>query len=148
MIEICSLLNRWSSIATKLPGRSDNEIKNRWNTHLKKRVQSDQTASRTEHVGNLQPDQAHPKVNLVEQTCDSSHPIPRTLDHETDVGDFWTEPFLPDNNYIIPSSDNLLSPYNFVNDFIGQSSCEDMMSDEFLWSTLDTCVVDSMQYMN
>ncbi|KAK4744579.1 hypothetical protein SAY87_010891 [Trapa incisa] len=30
--------NRWSIIASKLPGRTDNEIKNVWHTHLKKRL--------------------------------------------------------------------------------------------------------------
>ncbi|RWW67404.1 hypothetical protein BHE74_00025152 [Ensete ventricosum] len=29
---------RWSTIAAQLPGRTDNEIKNFWNTHLKKRL--------------------------------------------------------------------------------------------------------------
>ncbi|CAL5343037.1 unnamed protein product [Camellia sinensis] len=30
--------NRWSTIASRLPGRTDNEIKNFWHTHLKKRL--------------------------------------------------------------------------------------------------------------
>lgn len=30
--------NKWSVMAARLPGRTDNEIKNVWHTHLKKRV--------------------------------------------------------------------------------------------------------------
>ncbi|KAF8092314.1 hypothetical protein N665_0417s0011 [Sinapis alba] len=39
IIQLHALLgNRWSAIATHLAKRTDNEIKNYWNTHLKKRL--------------------------------------------------------------------------------------------------------------
>ncbi|KAI3806373.1 hypothetical protein L1987_22274 [Smallanthus sonchifolius] len=36
--------NRWSRIARKLPGRTDNEIKNYWRTHMRKKAQEKRRA--------------------------------------------------------------------------------------------------------
>uniref|UniRef100_A0A2P2IZH3 Transcription factor MYB114 n=1 Tax=Rhizophora mucronata TaxID=61149 RepID=A0A2P2IZH3_RHIMU len=50
--------NRWSLIAGRLPGRTDNEIKNYWNSHLSKRINKET------------PDSLAPKQNMPQKILD------------------------------------------------------------------------------
>ncbi|CAN6456901.1 unnamed protein product [Victoria cruziana] len=68
---ICSLYetmgSRWSVIASQLPGRTDNDVKNYWNTKLKKKMLAAKN--------NLGVDNAHVHGNSV-SICSASSPSP------------------------------------------------------------------------
>ncbi|XP_068649255.1 transcription factor MYB27-like [Aristolochia californica] len=63
-----TLLNdfRWSRIARRLPGRTDNEIKNYWRTHLRKKAQ-DQHAE-IEHQGQRESTRVKPDFLMENQS--------------------------------------------------------------------------------
>lgn len=63
-------LHRWSLIAGRLPGRTDNEVKNFWNTHLNKRSRRGKrmkiTPKDDDSISASIPTQSMENTNLVE----------------------------------------------------------------------------------
>ncbi|CAN0914750.1 Transcription factor MYB14 [Linum grandiflorum] len=105
---------KWSSIASKMPGRTDNEIKNYWHAHLKKRATEQKTpAGESDHnnkssrifwcTSDLQNSgsQSRGQTTQVNETLIlESSPLwpPETSSCASVGGDFWTEPFVVESS--------------------------------------------------
>ncbi|KMZ62785.1 Myb-related protein Myb4 [Zostera marina] len=76
--------NKWSAIAAKLPGRTDNEIKNVWHTNLKKRLNNN----------NNSPNIPPPPSSKSPSKPPDDH-IPQTSTGSELDESFWSETLLP-----------------------------------------------------
>ncbi|XP_071708297.1 MYB-like transcription factor ODO1 [Rutidosis leptorrhynchoides] len=82
--------NRWSKIASNLPGRTDNEIKNHWITHIKKKLLK----------GGLDPATHEPLQNEshnVETSGDNNYSSPLEGDNATSSSDENSNSSPPEN---------------------------------------------------
>ncbi|KVH95905.1 Homeodomain-like protein [Cynara cardunculus var. scolymus] len=144
--------NKWAIMAAKLPGRSDNDIKNYWHTRLKNRVPKDRTHDqvfKNEQIGSSKPNPTTGFRSNLEQlqqqevavlvavlsskspsSSSTTEPSPcwSTGSNHDDADStkimpwfsepsesFWNEPFLLDDDAIISSYDNILSPISDQN---------------------------------
>ncbi|RDY08153.1 Transcription factor MYB15, partial [Mucuna pruriens] len=96
--------NKWSAIASHLPGRSDNEIKNHWHAHIKKRFQQDSVtierveASTPKHQSPVESIKEKDSVEVVASPLNSTSlatssttpdASPSSQSHQTSFSDFF-----------------------------------------------------------
>ncbi|GKV07573.1 hypothetical protein SLEP1_g19327 [Rubroshorea leprosula] len=98
--------NRWSLIAGRIPGRTDNEIKNYWNTHLSKKLISQGIDPRTHKPLNLiKPSSSNPSQNNPPPT---SNPNPSSKSSELEQTAAKITPGNPQQHF---TTTNLYYPY-------------------------------------
>ncbi|KAG6404860.1 hypothetical protein SASPL_132437 [Salvia splendens] len=111
--------NKWSAIAVKLPGRTDNEIKNFWHTHIEKRRNPNRASTNPNNANTISIIEKTDSSEITSLSTNSSqHDLESLLSSilEADAaltdrfgssyGSFWNEPSNASNSEICMSNVN------------------------------------------
>ncbi|XP_047331974.1 transcription factor MYB8-like [Impatiens glandulifera] len=102
IIKLHALLgNRWSLIAGRLPGRTDNEVKNYWNSHLKKKLIKCGIDPNNHSINN------RPTPYYSQERAKSQEINKPVLESNATIAGEETSHVVPDLNLKIELSDNL-----------------------------------------
>ncbi|GMN48979.1 hypothetical protein TIFTF001_018143 [Ficus carica] len=80
--------NRWSAITARLPGRTDNEIKNVWHTHLKKRLKQSNHDVVQETKRQCSPKHEEAKLHMSTLKYDNMDHRPSSPTQSSSISDF------------------------------------------------------------
>ncbi|KAF5190939.1 Transcription repressor myb5 [Thalictrum thalictroides] len=130
--------NRWALIAGRIPGRTDNEIKNYWNTHLSKKLISQGIDPRTHKPLNPNIPISSTSINL------QPPPLAVAPIQKCNIN---TNPIFSGNNDYLEGSTNLDQDHNWLNsNGLMHSKNErddmDLCSDEVFSSFLNSLIND------
>ncbi|KAG9140040.1 hypothetical protein Leryth_010562 [Lithospermum erythrorhizon] len=115
--------NKWSTIASRLAGRTDNEIKNVWHTHLKKRLDNQPEETKRQRTR-----KRSKKIDTSEQPVKNNSAIKDNNNDKNNDGD---------QEDIIMKETNSPSQSSETTSTLTSSSCTSSINDDTLEKFLD-----------